>query len=221
VNRLLRKTAFLFDLDGTLLDSSALHERAFREVLSDYAPPLLEGFDYESLKGKSTGESFRSLGIAEAGAIDAMVSEKQRRYRAAVRAGELRLMPGSWEILALLQSRRKRLFVVTGGSRRSVDAALDATGVRAFFEGIVTADDVARGKPAPDSFLLCLEWYGIPAGQAVGIEDSINGLEACRAAGLDAVLVNNRGLQETVQPAFPSLVEFRLALVHQEELAHA
>lgn len=221
MNRLLRKTAFLFDLDGTLLDSSSLHEKIFREVLTDDAPQFLERFDYEALKGKSTTESFRGLGIVESGGLEALVSEKQRRYRAAVLAGELRLMPGAREILRLLQRRRKRLFVVTGGSRRSVDAALDATGVQTFFEGVITADDVACGKPAPDGFLLCLDRSGLPAVRAVGIEDSISGLEACRAAGLDAVLVNNPRLQATVQPAFPSLVEFRLALVRQGEFTHA
>jgi beta-phosphoglucomutase-like phosphatase (HAD superfamily) len=55
----------------------------------------------------------------------------------------------------------------------------------------------------------------------VGIEDAINGLEACRAAGLDVVLVNNPSLKETVQPAFPSMVEFRAALVREEEIADA
>jgi len=128
VNRVLRKTAFLFDLDGTLVDSSRLHEKAYREALSEHAPALLEGFDYESLKGKSTEESFRGLGIVEAGALEALASGKQRRYRAAVEAGELRLMPGSREMLEFLQRRRKRLFVVTGGSRRSTDAALDCHG---------------------------------------------------------------------------------------------
>jgi beta-phosphoglucomutase len=221
VNRLLRRTAFLFDLDGTLLDSSALHEKSYREVLSDCAPQLLEGFDYEHVKGKSTSESFRGQGIFNAGEVEALVKEKQRRYRTAVLSGELQLMPGSWDILALLHSRRKRLFAVTGGSQHSVDAAIDATGIRRFFEDVITADDVARGKPAPDSFLLCLKRSGIPAAQAVGVEDSINGLEACRAAGLDVVLVNNPYLQETVQPAFPSLVEFRLALISQEGSAHA
>jgi beta-phosphoglucomutase len=221
VNRLLRKTAFLFDLDGTLVDSSALHEKAYREALSEHAPALLEGFDYESLKGKSTEGSFRGLGIVEAGALEALASEKQRRYRAAVEAGELRLMPGSRELLELLKQWRKRLFVVTGGSRRSTDAALAATGIHAFFEGVVTADDVACGKPAPDGFLLCLERFGIPAAQAVGIEDASNGLEACRAAGLDVVLVNNPSMEETVQPAFPSMVEFRTALVREEEFADA
>ena len=221
MNRLLRKTAFLFDLDGTLLDSSSLHEKIFREVLTDDAPRFLERFDYESLKGKSTTESFRALGIVESGGLEALVSEKQRRYRAAVLADELQLMPGAREILQLLQRRRKRLFVVTGGSRRSVDAALDATGIHGFFEGVITADEVACGKPAPDGFLLCLDRSGLPAARAVGIEDSISGLDACRAAGLDAVLVNNPGLQATVQPAFPSLVEFRLALVRQEEVTHA
>jgi HAD superfamily hydrolase (TIGR01509 family) len=219
VKRFLGRSAFLFDLDGTLLDSSSVHEKVFREVLADHAPHCLGGFDYEPLKGKSTAESFRHLGIVESGALAAMVTEKQRRYRAAVAAGELRLMPGAREILELLQRRRKRLFVVTGGSRRSVEAALDATGVRAFFEDVIAADDVACGKPAPDGFLLCLERSGVPAAQAVGIEDSISGLEACRAAGLDAVLVNNPRLQKTFQPAFPSLVEFRGALIHHEEFA--
>ncbi len=213
--------AFLFDLDGTLLDSSALHEKAFREVLSDYAPSLLNSFDYESLKGVSTSESFRALGIADAREIETLSCEKQRRYRDAVLSGELRLMPGAPEILVLLQNRRKRLFAVTGGSRESVNAALDATGIHAFFEGVITSDDVSRGKPAPDGFLLCLKRSGIPAAQAVGIEDSVNGLAACRAAGLDVVLVNHPVLQDTVQPAFPSLVEFRLALVAAEESAHA
>jgi HAD superfamily hydrolase (TIGR01509 family) len=221
VNRVLRKTAFLFDLDGTLVDSSGLHEKAYREALSEHAPALLEGFDYESLKGKSTEESFRGLGIVEAGALESLASGKQRRYRAALEAGELRLMPGSREMLEFLQRRRKRLFVVTGGSRRSTDAALDATGIHAFFEGVIAADDVACGKPAPDGFLLCLERFGIRAAEAVGIEDAINGLEACRAAGLDVVLVNNPSLKETVQPAFPSMVEFRAALVREEEIADA
>jgi len=75
---------------------------------------------------------------------------------------------------------------------------------------------VACGKPAPDGFLLSLSGWHTGA-EAVGIEDAINGLEACRAAGLDVVLVNNPSLEETVQPAFPSMVEFRAALVREEE----
>jgi phosphoglycolate phosphatase-like HAD superfamily hydrolase len=59
-----------------------------------------------------------------------------------VLAGELRRMPGPLEILAFLQARGKRLFVVTGGSRGSVAAALNAIGIRAFFKGIITAEDV-------------------------------------------------------------------------------
>ena len=220
MNRILQKSSFLFDLDGTLVDSSALHQRAFMDVLSDVAPELLDCFDYESVKGKSTAESFCKLGISTAHALDALVSEKQRRYRNAVLAGELPLMPGSRQILEFLRSRSKRLFLVTGASRGSVDAALNATGIRAFFEGIIIADDVASGKPAPDSYLLCLERFGISAAQAVGVEDSLNGLEACRAAGLDAVLVNGLGLKAAAVYAFPSFGEFRLALIHAEELRY-
>lgn len=221
MNRLRQKSAFLFDLDGTLVDSSALHEKVFRDVLREHAPRQLELFDYDVLKGKPTAQSFRELGIAEGVTLDMLVNEKQRRYRAAVLAGELRLMPGAIETLPLLAARRKRLFVVTGGSRRSVDAALEVTGIRRFFEGVVTADDVSFGKPAPDSFLLCLRRYGIPANRAVGIEDSLNGVEACRAAGLEVALVNECGSECGAQWRFAGLAEFQQALVDEEQFAHA
>jgi len=217
----LQKRAFLFDLDGTLVDSSGLHEKVFREVLNRYAPQLLDNFDYERLKGKPTAESFREMGVADGEVLDTLVNEKQGRYRNAVLAGELRLMPGAREMLEFLQTRGRRLFIVSGGSRRSVDTALYATGAHAFFEGIIAADDVACGKPAPDSFLLCLARYGIRAADAVGVEDSISGLESCRAAGLDAVLVNHPGLQRTSCPSFASLMDFRLVLAGEERLACA
>lgn len=221
MNGLLEKIAFLFDLDGTLVDSSALHEKVFRDVLQEHAPRQLERFDYEALKGKPTAQSFRELGIAEGGALDMLVGEKQRRYRAAVIAGELELMPGAMQTLELLAARRKRLFVVTGGSRRSVDTALEVTAIRRFFEGIVTADDVSFGKPAPDSFQLCLRRFGMPAKRAVGIEDSLNGVEACRAAGLDVALVNQSGMESGAQWSFTGLGEFRQALMDEVQFAHA
>jgi HAD superfamily hydrolase (TIGR01509 family) len=214
---LVRRTAFLFDLDGTLVDSNNLHERVFREVLRDYVPQLLDGFDYEVLKGKPTAECFRHLGIGEGGVLASLVTEKQQRYRAAVLRGELRLMPGARSILRSLAKRGKRMFVVTGGSRRSVEAALTATGIHGFFEAVITADDVARGKPAPDCFLLCVERFGIKTAEALAIEDSISGVEAARTAGLDVVMVNNPSLQKQ----FSNLVEFRLAWMEQEACAYA
>jgi beta-phosphoglucomutase len=228
VNLLDRKTGFLFDLDGTLVDSSPLHERIFREVLRDRAPRFLEGFDYELLKGKSTAQSFRELGAAEGPLLECLTGEKQRRYRAAVLAGGLNLTPGAREILEFLSALGKRLFVVTGGSRRSVEVALEATGISRYFEGVITADEAPRGKPSPDSFLLCLSNFGIAAGDALGIEDSSNGLSACHAAGLDAVLVNNPllrralpGLGRARAWVFSDLAEFHRALIRQPELANA
>jgi HAD superfamily hydrolase (TIGR01509 family) len=209
--RLVEKKFFLFDLDGTLVDSSALHEKAFRQVLHARAPECLDGFDYDLLKGKSTVESFRELGIAGQ-ALEAALSEKQGLYRNAVLAGELRLMPGAREILEFLQARGKQLFLVTGGSRGSVETALNATGIRAFFEGIVTAEDVEHGKPAPDCYLRCLEQFGLAADQAVGVEDSLNGVQACRAAGLEVILVSNQCSSVTVAAAFPGLIDLWLAL---------
>jgi HAD superfamily hydrolase (TIGR01509 family) len=185
-------------------------------VLHARAPECLDGFDYDLLKGKSTVESFRELGIAGQ-ALEAALSEKRRLYRNAVLAGELRLMLGSREILELLQARGKRLFLVTGGSRGSVETALNATGIRDFFEGIVTAEDVEHGKPAPDCYLRCLERFGLAADQAVGVEDSLNGVQACRAAGLEVILVSTQCSSVTVAAAYPGLTDLWLALIEESE----
>jgi len=112
------KDGVLFDLDGTLVDSSRLHEKAYREALSEHAPALLEGFDYESAERKIDGRIVSGPGHCRGGALEALASGKQRRYRAAVEAGELRLMPGQGRS-GVLAAAAQRLFVVTGGSRRS------------------------------------------------------------------------------------------------------
>ncbi len=213
------KTCFLFDLDGTLVDSNPLHERVFREVLQRHG--MAPRFDYEPLKGKTTVAAFQALGPFPAEVLSALVREKQSGYRSAVQAGGLRLTAGAWSTLQFLRGAEKRLFVVSGGSRSSVDAALESTGIHEFFEGVVTGDDVTHAKPAPESFLLCLERFEIPVAQAVGVEDSASGLASCQAAGLDVVLVNNAELTRSFRPSFPSLAEFREALIGDEAAADA
>ncbi len=187
-------TCFLFDLDGTLIDSSPCHERAFVRTLETDQPHLVDSFHYELHKGKSTRETFEDLGINDVDILSSMTEKKQSLYRQMVENGEVLAFPFAKELLTALSRSQYRSWVVTGASRRSADAALTRLGLRDFFEGIVTGDETERSKPAPDLYLKCLEDNAIQPICAIAIEDALPGIQSARAAGLSVMAVNNAEL---------------------------
>jgi HAD superfamily hydrolase (TIGR01509 family) len=172
----------LFDLDGTLIDSSHLHSRAYREALVAGAPELLAGFNYEQYKGVPTHEVFARLGVADVERRRGLTVLKQKNYRAAVANGQLRLFPGARELLVAMGERGFGLYVVTGSSADSAKAALEVSGLAGLLDGVVTANDVSHGKPAPDCYLECLSQFGLMARDCVVVEDAKDGVAAARAA---------------------------------------
>ena len=121
------KTAYLFDFDGTLVDSSPLHDWAFREVLLAERPEALPHFTYEQVRGRATGEVFFDLGVTNPVERQRLTSLKQRRYQQAVSDGRLRVLPGAVEVLSALSQAGRDLYLVTSGGRGSIELALSAT----------------------------------------------------------------------------------------------
>jgi HAD superfamily hydrolase (TIGR01509 family) len=188
------RDCFLFDLDGTLVDSSPLHDRAYREALAALAPEVLRRFDYEPCKGRRTRDALKTFGIEDEALLAQLTEAKQAAYRRLVESGAVQLLPCARELLAGLRARGGRLFLVTGGSSRSTHAVLTALGIFDWFEQVVTADDVANGKPAPDCWRECVARGAIEAERALVIEDALSGIESARAAGLACIAVNNPAL---------------------------
>jgi HAD superfamily hydrolase (TIGR01509 family) len=182
---------YLFDLDGTLIDSMPVHLRAWAQVLQRAG--LREPFDpdyFYSLGGVPTLESaviFREhygLTFNE----HQLVEDKERLYLDLL--GEVR------EIEPVASFARRvaathPVAVVTGGGPEIALPALDATGLRSLFRVVITPMDVApgRGKPAPDMFLLAAERLGVPPAECLVFEDAAPGVEAARAAGMRVVVV--------------------------------
>jgi HAD superfamily hydrolase (TIGR01509 family) len=189
------RNCFLFDLDGTLVDSSHCHERAYRDALEAAPPELVRRFSYEACKGRRTRDALRALGVDD-GLVDVLTEAKQHSYREQVEAGRVVLLPFAREVLRFLSDRGSRLFLVTGGSKRSTEAVLAGLGIASWFEQIVTADDVANGKPAPDCWLACMERAAIAPSSALAVEDALSGIQSARAAGLDSIAINNPELAE-------------------------
>lgn len=201
------KQNMLFDLDGTLVDSSPAHALAFRETLNGMAPGASQLFNYEDLKGRSTEEAFLYLGFREPEAIAALTREKQMRYRAAAEAGHIQLFMGAHRVLDSLVSAGKRLFIVSGGSPGSVQWTLEHTCIGGYFEGVIDSSMTARSKPAPEPYLLCLARYSLAPEASLAIEDAENGAVSARDAGIDVAIVHNPDLSR-YGPCFESLGAF-------------
>jgi HAD superfamily hydrolase (TIGR01509 family) len=197
LSRLLNeRECFLFDLDGTLVDSNACHERAYLTALGPRLPELAARFNYEPCKGRRTMDALRDLGLTDEGLIEELNAAKQQAYRDLVEAGAVQLIPYARELLTALRVRSKRLFIVTGGSRRSSESVLQSLGIRDWFEALVTADDIVNSKPAPDCWLHCVATARLDPERSLVVEDAWNGIVAARAAGIQAVAVNNPELAQ-------------------------
>jgi HAD superfamily hydrolase (TIGR01509 family) len=190
---------FLFDLDGTLLDSSPCHELAFRYALRDGLPDLADRFDYRQVMGMTTEEAFRACGVEDTGVLRSLVAAKQRGYREMVARGMASLFPGTRRLLDYLTALGRRLIIVTGGSAESANLALRQCRIRDYFDDVLTAADVVRGKPAPDLFVLAVSRNNLVHRECLTVEDSLPGILASRAAGIAAVAVHNtRWLDQAV-----------------------
>ncbi|MGH8335959.1 MAG: HAD family hydrolase, partial [Gammaproteobacteria bacterium] len=103
-------------------------------------------------------------------------------------------------------------FLVTSGSSGSINLALEILGIKDCFAGLITAGDVLRGKPAPDSYLACLARYRLKPDESLAIEDAPAGVASAQAAGLRVAGVHNSDLAQMADWYFATLEELRIKL---------
>ena len=183
--------AYLFDLDGTLIDSMPVHLRAWSIAMERAGLRVPFDADYfYSLGGVPTFDSAVLYGNHYGLTLDPrrVVEEKEQLYLELLH--EVRLIEPVATFARHIAETRP-VAVVTGGGPEIAYPALDATGLRDLFPVVVTPEDVppGRGKPAPDMFLLAAARLGVAADRCLAFEDAVPGVEAATAAGMQVVLV--------------------------------
>jgi beta-phosphoglucomutase len=199
----------LFDFDGTLFDTESAHELAFNKTFSAF--DLGECPSYESLKGIKTIDVFANYASNEEN-VKAMASYKSRTYQADLQS--IRALV-DFNLIRQLKSIGHRVFIVTGGSRLSIDLLLNIHQVSDLFEGIISAGDYKNSKPDPEPFLTCISKFNI-SGLIHGIEDSMQGIESLKKAGIFAVGVHNPLIAETANLYFPEINGYLNDLISEE-----
>ena len=180
--------AILFDMNGVLMDSEPLHLRATQFALGERAG--YTGRDNRSFLGSTDHEMFRVLRILFNldAPTDDLVKKKRDHLIALVRT-EGRGLPGVPEIPLRLRDTGLRLGLVSASARAVIDAILDTVGLRRAVETIVSGDEVARSKPAPDAYLMAARRLAADPERCFVVEDSRSGVLAAKAAGMTVAAV--------------------------------
>ncbi|SRR6266446_7891284 len=190
-----RPQGIIFDCDGTLADTMPLHWRAWRTIAERHRLRLAEERFY-ALGGVPSRDILKMLSEEQGVPLDylAVAHEKEAEYQPLIAQVEpINAVVG----IAREHHGKIPLAVASGGTRKIIEQVLEHLGIRQLFTAIVTSEDVARQKPAPDIFLEAARRIGVPPTLCRAYEDTDLGMQAIRAAGMEAMdvreLLRRRG----------------------------
>ena len=195
--------AFLFDCDGTVVDSMPLHFIAWKKALSEWGGAFDEELFYSwggvpPLEIATRLKRMQGLNMP----IDAVAEHKESLYFSLL--SELKAVP---EVLEHINAQHGRIpfAVVSGSTRESVVKSLTTVGLLDRFDIIVGSEDYARSKPAPDAYLVAAERLGVAPEECLVFEDAEIGIQGAIAAGMVTVRVplpfERRNGTEVIAPA--------------------
>jgi HAD superfamily hydrolase (TIGR01509 family) len=198
--------AVIFDFDGVITDSEILHFRAFNQVLRQYGIELTKQEYYKTYLGFNDADCYGMLihqGLLKTKReqIGNLIEEKKHIYKELAKT-EGKMIEGVRDFLTLLEENSIPMAICSGSLMTEVEMVLEDTGLRHMFEVIVSGEQVKKGKPDPEGFLLTLNRLNnnvnsgqtgnhILPGECIVIEDSHWGLEAAKAAGMRTIAVTN------------------------------
>lgn len=187
--------AVIFDLDGLLIDSEPVWNEAYFKFIADKGLP-----DEPTISGQ-----FRGMGIREivriwqekyglVGDVDELAKQyRETLYKLLLLPGKLKLMNGALDLLKKLKGKYSLAIATSGHKDEMARKILRLLNVENHFDYVISGDDVANGKPAPDVYLASAKKLNQKLGNCLVLEDSVNGVLAGKAAGMRVIGVNADG----------------------------
>ncbi len=186
--------AVLWDMDGTLIDSEEFHWIAWRNTMA------LEGITITREQFLSSfGQRNDSIIPQWLGAgvtperMERIADTKEELYRHLVRRDGISPLPGVANWLHQLHKEGWLQAIASAAPRANIDVVLEALSATHLFQGIVSAEDVRKGKPDPEVYLTAAARVGASPGRCIVVEDAVAGVEGARSAGMHSIGISHNG----------------------------
>lgn len=181
--------AALFDMDGTLVDNTPVHIRAFeifcaRYGVTDWQRKLSAAY------GMGNDDIMRLIlpeEVIRRKGLQALSEEKEAIYRT-IYAPEIHPLKGLIGLLERLRAAGVRCAVGSSGCKANVDFVVEKCGLEPYFEARISGDEVTRCKPDPEIYLTAAASLGVPPAQCIVFEDAVAGIESARRAGVGRIV---------------------------------
>lgn len=205
--------ALIFDMDGLMLNSEPLYQAAWQAAAHELGYSL-DADLYLSLVGRSSAEADRVF--LQIFGDQFPVSDFNHRWdehwRALIQQRGVELQPGLLPLLDWVEQQGTPKAVGTSSNATEAELCLSLAGIRDRFATVVTVDQVAAGKPAPDIFLAAAQRLGHSPARCLVLEDSNAGVQAAQAAGMSVVMVPDLQTPTATSQAIASQI---LASLHE------
>jgi beta-phosphoglucomutase len=190
------KKAFIFDMDGTIVDNISFHNRARLLLLERYEIKLqpAELNNIHNLSTKELVKQFFSTNLSHQ-EIKELDNEKQVIYRNLYK-NHIQEIQGFRRLLNEAKNKGMLIALATMGCRENIDLVINTLGVKHCFDSIVSGGDVKKGKPYPDIYNLTLSLLNINPEDAFVFEDTFNGAMSAQQAGISVVGVSTSHSKE-------------------------
>lgn len=203
---LARDRAYLFDVDGVLADNVRYHVRGWVELARRHGGRMTDAEAVALMGAPGSVYINRMFGSpVPPDRLAALMAEMSEIYRD-LASPHLVAREGLVDFLESASAAGIPCAVVSGGPRINVDFVLDGLGIRKYFTQVIDASQYARGKPAPDGYLLAAEKLGIAPGDCVVFEDAVNGIRSGKGAGMRVVAFTGTHRREELEAAGPDRI---------------
>lgn len=205
----MRPKAFIFDLNGTMIDDMQYHAEAWYDILNN---DLKAGLTWDEVKDEMYGKNDELLvrvfgdNHFSPNRMKELSVEKERRYQAAY-TPKLKLINGLQKFLEMAQERKIPMAIGSAAVPFNIDFVLDNLNIRHFFQALVSADDVLISKPDPETFIKCAMILNVAPEECIVFEDAPKGVEAAQNAGMKTVVLTTMHGKEEFE-MYNNVIEF-------------
>lgn len=198
--RLSQAKAVIFDMDGTLIDSTEADYLAWKRLFARHHVDLSFEKYFTMLGIRSADLVRKELQLKDA-ALEEALALKLHYFNELVNDNGIRPIAFAPEFVQQLHAQPIQLALATSSRREKMQRMMTMTHLLPYFKAIVTGEEVTKGKPAPDIFLLAAEKLGVAPGDCIVFEDAFHGVKAAKNAGMTCVAISTTHPAHLLQEA--------------------